>query len=89
MTTLRDIPGSCILARLDADTLIAVPIGDKAESAARRWMQGRPQPGDEAALRAWLAEHPQYEITQEPEPEEALAPVRLPSRGQLELWPAA
>lgn len=80
MTTLRDLPGDrYVLVCLGDGTLAAVPDSDPLAAVARRWLNGKAQQGDEAALRAWLAAHPSYRIT------------HLPAQPcvQLELWEMA
>ena len=80
MTTTADLPnGHYVMAHLDWVTAAAVPHTDPLAPLARRWLNGKRAPGDEAAIRAWLKTHPQYRITRL-----AAEPQR-----QLELWEAA
>jgi len=87
VTTLRDLPpdGWYILAAFNAVTAAAVPQHDPLTAIARRWLTGRRQDGDEAALRAWLREHPEYEITRLPAPAAVAAPVPDARPGQRQL----
>ena len=80
MTTTRDLPkGRYVEAALDHTTSAAVPHTDPLAPLARRWLNGKRAPGDEAAIRGWLETHPQYKITR----------LSAEPQRQLELWEAA
>lgn len=61
---IRDLPpGRHAAAHLPDGRVAYVPYGDPLHAAARRRLDGKPRPGDEAALTAWLnAREPGAEV---------------------------
>lgn len=89
MTTTRDLPNDrYVMAHLNWVTAAAVPHDDPLAPLARRWLNGKREPGDEEAIRAWLVAHPQFEITRLPAEDTPRSPAE-PPRGQLALWDEA
>ena len=87
LITTADLPdGHYIVAELSHVTSAAVPRDDPLAPLARRWLSGKREAGDEEAIRAWLADHPEFEITRLPAGDSTPVPAAEPCRGQLALW---
>lgn len=73
-------PGRYAAVHLPDGRTAYIPFGDPLHAAARRWLDGKPRPGDEEALTAWLDER---------EPEAAVASLSRGEWLQPTLWEAA